>query len=165
MRRSKLFAAVMSLASVTLFGCGGGGNAATSARVSGMITYKGQPIRAALMQLHAPGGLSYNVQVSNDGTYSAQDVGVGELIVTVDTESFNPAKTGGTKSKDYEVRMKQMSGGQKRPDDRGGPETPAAAAAAEPYMKIPAKYASAKTSPTTITTKSGRQVINIDLTD
>jgi len=146
------------------FGCGpsaGGGN---SARVSGTLSYKGTPIKSAVMNFYNSDGMAYSATVSPDGTYQASDIAAGELVVTVETESLKKhANVGG--GKDAQARMAQAQATSKRPDMPGGgnaapPEDPATY-----YIKLPAKYAKASTSTKTVTLKPGRNVINIDLED
>ena len=149
--------ALLIIASATL-GCSKPSQA--PARISGSLSYKGQPIKAGTMAFHTPEGVAYGAKINEDGTYSATDIPEGELVVTVDTEFLNPAKkAGSTGSKDAAKYMK-MGGMQPPPSGPG--------AAAEPksfYTQIPQKYSNAKTSPLTVTTTKGRQVHNIELTD
>lgn len=154
MKRPCVLPFLFLLFAVALLGCGK--SASAPAKVSGSLAYKGQPIKAGSMAFHAPDGVAYAAQISSDGTYSAEGLPEGELVVTVSTEHLNPAKKPGAgASKDTERRMKMM---QSREQPQG-----AAAPPEEPYLKIPEKYSNAKTSPLTVTLKSGRQVHNIDL--
>lgn len=163
MTHIRIVTAAMLVSSLTLVGCGGGGGGGNSARVSGALTYKGQPIKAAVMYFHDSQGVAYEAKVGTDGTYSAADIPVGELVATVNTEALNPGKTGAPSGPQADARMKQAQAVSRRPD------APSGGAAAPPpssyYVKIPAKYAKPNTSTASITTKPGRQVINIDLTD
>jgi hypothetical protein len=136
-----------------LAGCSA--NKAAPARISGSISYKGQPIKAGAMAFHTSGGTAYPAQISPDGTYTATDIPEGELIVTIETESINPDKKKAA-GKDAEKRSKMM---QSAPGSADAP-TPM-----ENYLKIPVKYANAKTSPLAVTLTKGRQVHNFDLTD
>ncbi len=126
------------------------------AKVSGTLTYKGQPIKAGTLAFHTPEGVSYSGQISPDGTYSGTDLPTGELIVTVETEHLNPSKKAG--GAEMERRMKMM--GQQKPPAGMPTSTPE-----EYYIKIPSKYANPKTSPLTVTLSPGRQVKNLELTD
>jgi hypothetical protein len=137
-------------------GCGGG-NSLAPARVSGSITYKGQPLKSAAVALHTPQGNAYPASVSPDGTYSATDLPTGELVITVDTEGFNPSKKG-AKGAGADRRLKMAQ--QPAPEGRGSSAPPE-----EFYVKIPAKYSNPKTSPLTVTLAAGRKVYNIELTD
>jgi hypothetical protein len=139
-------------------GCSGG-NAAVPARVSGSISYKGQPIKAGAMAFHTPEGTIYGASISQDGTYSATDLPVGELVVTVETETINPNKGGGALTEEAKKRMEAQ--GQRQPP----PGMPGAVNPSEFYVKIPAKYSKPKTSPISVTLAAGRQVKNIELTD
>jgi len=143
---------------VILIGCSK--NSGAPARISGKITYNGQPIKAGDLKFHAADGGAYGGLISNDGTYAATDLPEGEMIVTVETEAYNPQAKGGAKpGKDEEKRMK-MAGSREPPPGMGGsPKTENA------YIKIPSKYSNPKTSPISIKLTSGRQVKDIELTD
>jgi hypothetical protein len=155
MKRTHVLPLLFLLFAVALLGCGGK-NSVAPAKVSGSLTYKGQPITAGTMAFHTPEGVAYAAQISADGTYSAEDLPEGDLVVTVSTEHLNPAKksAAGT-GKDSEKRTKMM---QSREQPKGEAVVPK-----EPYLKIPEKYSNPKTSTLTVTLKSGRQVHNVDL--
>jgi len=167
MTRNRFIFAVVLVTCFALLGCGGGTGSGNSARVSGSLTYNGQPIKGGVMCFHDASGVVYPAQLSPDGTYSANDIGTGEMVVTVDTESLNPARTGADapKGRDAEARMAMDRKTSQRSDGPAGGNGPAASAPPVSYTKIPAKYHNAKTSTYTVTLKSGRQVVNIDLTD
>lgn len=152
MTRAHSLCGLFLLLTIGLLGCSG--NSHAPARVSGSVSYKGQPIKAGKMQFHTPDGVAYDAQISSDGTYTATDVPVGELVITVETESLKP-KAG--KGKDAEKRAGMV---QKPP-----PGVASAPAPADYYIKIPEKYSNAKTSPLTLNVSRGRQVHNVDLTD
>lgn len=145
---------VFAAAAFCLVGCSKSSPA--PAKVSGSVTYKGQPIKAGTMAFHTSEGVAYPAVISDDGTYSATDLPEGELVVTVDTAHLDPSKksAAGT-GKDADRRNKMMQG---RMQD-GPPD----AAKAQPYTKLPEKYSNPKTSPLTVTLKSGRQVKDIEL--
>jgi hypothetical protein len=133
------------------FALGCAPNSPVPARVSGSISYKGQPIKSGAMAFHTADGNSFNAVISSDGTYTASDLPVGEMVITVNTEVNNTkAAQGG----DARRRNRMQTGAS------AGPEAPP-----EPAVKIPAKYRSAKTSPLTVTLHAGRKVHNVDLTD
>lgn len=134
-------------------------NKLAPARVSGSLTYKNKPIKAGSMHFHTPDGVAYPATISQDGTYSAADLPEGELVVTVETESINPNRGGAAKGKTGEMRMKMV---QQQPPPGVAANIPPPT---ELYVKIPEKFSNPKTSPLTVTLKSGRQVQNLDLTD
>lgn len=158
MCRYKLTGILPLAALVAGLGCGQTSNPIAPARISGKISYKGQPIKAGVMNFYTPEGVAYSAQISKDGTYSATDIPAGELVVTVETESLSPARKGGAEAALRQKMSASMV--QQRPGGTGG-----GTAEPEPYIKIPNKYANPKTSPLTVTTKPGRQVHDIDLTD
>jgi hypothetical protein len=155
MIRARLIFGALVILAVAVLGCSK--NSIAPAKVSGSVSYKGQPIKGGTMQFHGPDGVAYNALLSSDGTYTATDIPEGELVVTIETESANPAKKTAAQGPDA---AKRMSGGQKAPEGRGSGPDPV-----QFYTKIPAKFANAKTSPITVTVKSGRQVKDIELTD
>jgi hypothetical protein len=160
MANVRLLCGALLVSSLALLGCSKG-NPNAPARISGSLTYNGQPIKSGVMQLYTPDGVAYAAQISSDGTYSATDIPTGELIITVETESTKPAKT--YKGTEAAGRMQQMKQVGRRPGGGDGGGT------AEPppvhYIKIPAMYSNPKTSPLTVDVKAGRQVHNIELTD
>jgi hypothetical protein len=165
MTGNRLLSAAVLVGSLTLLGCGGGGGGTNSARVSGALTYNGKPIKGGVMMFHGPGGVAYQAQISPDGTYSATDIGAGEMVVTVDTESVNPEKMGGNVPKTAEASARMAASQMRAKAEGGGNASAPAPSPADLYVKIPAKYAKANTSTCTVTLKPGRQVLNIDLTD
>lgn len=142
---------------IVLIGCAK--NPGAPARVSGTISYKGTPIKGGTMKFYTQEGVGYDAQITNDGTYTATDLPEGEMIVTVETESINPAAKGST-DKNAEKRMAAMTGGREPPAGMGGSPK-----AMNVYIKVPEKFGNPKTSPVTVTLSAGRQVKNIDLTD
>lgn len=155
MKTQILSLAILGLG-LSLIGCAK--NSQAPAKVSGAITYKGQPIKAGSMKFHTPEGTSYPATISPDGTYSATDIPTGEMVVTIETEAFNPDKKM-AQNPEAQRRAKMQSKMVQQP--AGGGEPPPTVH----YVKIPSKYANAKTSPVTITISSGRNVKDIDLTD
>jgi len=134
-------------------------NPLAPASISGAVSFQGQPIKGGTVQFFTPEGTAYSAQIGPDGTYSVSDVPEGELIITVETESVNPARKAAAAGKDMERREKIAQ--QPPPDGRGS--GPAAAEKAASYLKIPEKYGNPKTSPLTVTVKSGRLVHPIEL--
>lgn len=151
----------MMLAVIVLTGCSKNPQAPGS--ISGSITYNGQPIKGGTMAFHTKEGTAFAAAIFDDGTYSATDIVEGELVVTVDTESIKGSTSPSSKSKDYDRRMKMLD--QRKPSDEVGGGAGGVADQSKNYIKIPRKYANAKTSPLTVTVKAGRNVHNIELTD
>jgi hypothetical protein len=140
-------------------GCTANPNA--PARISGIVTYKGNPLPAgSIAFVSDEQGHQYGGPLSPDGSYEVRDLPTGPMIVTVETEYLKPEKKapdygGGKGAKMYAERVAV--------EGKGG--AAAAKAPPEQYVKIPAKYGNSKTSPLTITIESGRQVKNFDLVD
>jgi hypothetical protein len=153
-----LLVAAIPIAALT--GCGGGNP--SPCRVSGSLTYKGQPIKTANMAFHtADGGVRIPAAVDADG-YVATDLPPGEFIITVETESFKAAAAAGKSTEKY--ASKYIQNQQQRPPPEGHTVAPAASPK-ETYVKIPEKYSNTKNSPLTATLKPGRQVVNFELAD
>jgi len=144
-------------------GCGGGGNPAAPASISGAVTFKGKPVTGGTVAFYtqAGGAAGTSCGIDSDGTYSISDVPAGELIVVVETDSANPEhkQAGG---KDADKRTKMM-GERTRLDGTPAAGGPATSASEGKYVKIPEKYSKPKTSPLTYTAKAGRQVYNIEM--
>ncbi len=155
---------------ISVFGYGcSSSNPAAPARISGKLTYKGAPIKAGSMKFLTLEGTAYDAQISSDGTYSATDLPIGEMVVIVETESVNPANDPSKTARtgEYQRYMKMMES--RRPGESSSPGSSSAPSSVpkptDNYIKIPEKYGKANTSPLTITLTKGRQVHDFDLTD
>jgi hypothetical protein len=137
-------------------GCAGG-NAQVPAKVSGSISYNGQPIKGGSLAFVTADGVSYGGSIASDGTYSATDLPVGEMVVVVDTEGNNPAKKG---AQGGDAGRRNAVQQQQPPPGMGGAPEPSTY-----YIKIPSKYSNAKTSPLAIKLSAGRNVHNLELKD
>jgi hypothetical protein len=154
---TRLRLAILFLLVCAMVGCSSG-NSAVPGSIAGKITYKGQPVKGGTMKFFGTDGVGYDAKILPTGAYSATDIPIGELVVTVDTESLKP-KDIVPKGKDADARMKMAGGGQKAPEDRivYKPE--------DLYVQIPAKYGTPKTSPLKVTVSKGRNTQDFDLTD
>lgn len=144
-----------------LIGCGG--TNMVPAKISGNISYKGKPIKGGQMFFVTTDGQSYPATISSDGTYQCNDLPIGEMIITVSTESVSGTKAdpgaNTTQGKMYMKLQTQRPG----PSGGGGGGTPPPKE--DLYVKIPEKYKNAKTSPITHVLVKGRQLKDFDLTD
>jgi hypothetical protein len=155
---------LLSLFLVVVSGCN---TSATPARVSGAITYKGEPVPAGSITFQADQGGVFTYAISADGMYTGTDLPAGDMIVTIETESVNPqaaagrpkatmpgagGKKEGANPNDYMEKMKAMG---KMPDSP----------AVGKYVKIPAKYADKAKSGLKVTLKAGSNVNDFPLTD
>jgi hypothetical protein len=130
-------------------GCSGS-KATNSASISGKLSYKGDPIKAGVMQFHTQEQGVYAATINPDGTYTATQLPIGTVVVTVETESINPNR----KQTNYGRGKNQM----KMSKAETTPPT-------LEYLQIPPKYAQATTSGITIELKPGKNKQNLDLTD
>lgn len=124
------------------------------ARVSGMITYKGKPLPGGTITFYTDGAGIYPLPIDPDGTYEGTGLPVGDLAVTIDTES---AKAYGSAAAYGDGRGHQM---QFSPAPGGHEQTPR-----PQYVPIPKKYANLKTSGLSMTLQPGRNTKNFDLGD
>lgn len=132
-----------------LFAVGCGGGSSRSAELSGKVLYKNAPVTGGSMTLYI-GDAGYPVTINPDGSYSANQLPVGEAVVTIDTEALNtnqPAYGG-----------KQGSGMSPVPEG-------ANPGSVGKYVKIPEKYKSPDKSDLKITLKKGKQEKDLTLTD
>jgi hypothetical protein len=148
---------------------------AAPAKITGAVTYKGAPVTGGTVIFHTNEGV-YSGVISAAGKYTVNDVPVGDMVVTIDTEYLN------TKIK-KEVYTGQTSGS-------GGPKYPGGAKSSPPpgggkgkgagsspvpedapqgdagaYVKIPANYSDKAKSPLKVNVKDGSQEINLEVKD
>jgi hypothetical protein len=121
--------------------------------VSGKVTFKGEPVGGGIVTFHLPGKPAKTAPIGPDGSYSIDDVPIGELKIAVDTSTAKPAEPPpeGTVPQNMppEARKSAVYGG-KRPE--GGK-----------YVEIPANYSDTNTSGLTYTVKTGSQTHKIEL--
>jgi len=133
-------------------------NPQAPAQISGAVTYKGNPLPAGTVIFHSAEQGSYRALLNADGTYEVRDVPTGKLVVTIETESVNPAKkpkeyAGGKGAKQYQERLAAEGRG-------AASKTPP-----QEYVKIPPRYTNREKSPLSIDAVAGTQVQNFTLTD
>jgi len=139
-------------------GCAKKGQA--PAKVSGVVEYKNKPVPGGNIIFHSDMG-NYRSSLSPDGTYEIVDLPVGEMVVTVETDSANPEKKAPAYSPQADKMYAERMAAERKAGSPVGPGGPPPVQ----YVKIPAKYSNAKTSTLTATLAAGRQVKNFTLTD
>jgi hypothetical protein len=157
----KRIISVLPLVVVISFGCSKSG-LPNSARVSGNVTYKGKdgvakPVTAGTLIFFTKNAGNYPIVIRADGTYSTSDIPLGEIVVTVETESANPKN-----------KPPEYGGGkddEKKPKFSPRPDSAKGGGKAGAYVKIPQKYADKKTSGLTVTLNAGAQKQDFELTD
>jgi hypothetical protein len=120
-----------------LAGCGSRSERAT---VSGKVTHKGQTLNSGTVQFHGPGGKGGSCSISENGSYVATDVPVGDNVVTV------------------RVVASLVGPGTKPP-----PGTPTTLPGGGPSVSIPPQFGDNTKSTLKYTIKPGSQTINIDI--
>ncbi|MEO8497827.1 MAG: hypothetical protein ABI614_22400 [Planctomycetota bacterium] len=141
-RRSQVLGyAATALVSCILAGCGGSNNPAT-AKVSGVVTYKGAPVGDAVVTFMPTSGRPASGQTDAAGKFTLSTFGNNDGAVLGDHKiSITPYLK--------DVPM---------------PET-VEAAAALPKLPFPARYANPDTSTLTAKVDSGANEKNFELTD
>jgi hypothetical protein len=140
---------------VFALGCGSGrAPEEAKAHLSGNVTYEGKAVTGGKMTFHSKTGKKVVVPIGAEGQYVAPDLPLGEIQVSIETESAKAVagaqgvggKPGGKAVKDPDIA--KLTQGLKRPA----------------YMEIPAKYASPATSGLTVTVTTGKQQKDFQLT-
>ncbi len=108
-------------------------NKPATGSVEGKVVYRGKPLPGGTVGFHPARGKPVIARIDAEGNYLAPAVPVGEVKVTVETESAKPK--GGGLPKVQQAR----------------------------YIAIPEKYARPATSGLTYTVQKGRQTLNIEL--
>jgi hypothetical protein len=139
---------------VLAVGCGKGKKGQLSGEIT---TSEGRKVTAGTITFHTESG-SIPRPIGADGTYSVNQLPLGEVEVTVETESANPnvkRQTGADYAKKSGKVLKPGSQGMSSPM----PETGGTAEKGE-YVPIHPKYRDKKTSPLKFTVSGGKQTEN-----
>jgi hypothetical protein len=161
------FGLIGALVLLVLVGCANRSQA--PARISGRVTYKGQPVKAGNITFHTAENTPFPSSLGTDGSYEIVDMATGPMTVTVETESMNPEKkaqsypTRGNPAGSKAAAMDAMRIAAEKESGGGGPMSKEEMAAR--YVKIPEKYSSPKTSGLTVNISNGRQSKDFELTD
>jgi len=165
------------------FCVGCGPKSQTPVRLSGTVTYKGNPLHGGNITFHTDNHGMLNTTINSDGTYKI-DLPTGSMKVTVETESFNPEKfspvygpatAGGQKAgpgggeaaqKGKRASMEGKGGGGGGGGGGSSFGPPPKEELAKLYTKIPAKYKFKETSGLSVQLETtGKEVRDFDLTD
>jgi hypothetical protein len=131
-------------------GCGGGKGV-----VSGKVSYQGKVVRAGMVSFIPEGGGVMSSPIEEDGSYTIRNVPVGNVKITVETESARPpALQSGPGGEAPEFMRKYVR--EKNPE-AASPER------AKRFVPIPSQYSDAGKSNLTYVVKSGKQEYDIDL--
>jgi hypothetical protein len=137
-------------------GCGGKGV------VSGKVLYKGQPVRGGNVSFIPEGGGVMSSPIEEDGNYTIQNVPVGRVTITLETDSIRPfLQRGGPGSAPPPELQKNMNSDPAKQDMA---KTEAQMAdRAKRYVRIPPQYSDPNKSNLTYVVKSGKQEYDIEL--
>jgi len=159
LNRCSMFALLFGMPLV--LGCGGEAAGPKTAKATGVVTYKGQPVVGASVTFTTPKSPRTGVGVTDDkggftiGTFGASDGAVlGDHAVTV------TKRQGGTEQMKPEDYMKNMTGG-----PPGGGAKPAIPGS-DIKNELPEKYAATEGSPLKAKVEAGaKNEFKFDLTD
>jgi hypothetical protein len=138
-----------SLCAALLAGCS---SEPETAKVSGKVTYKGQPVTGGQMYFYPAEGGGLPGSITPDGTYAIVGLPPGKVTVTIETESINPNRT---------VRTY----GDKRGGGMGPTPEGVNTSGGGIYVQIPKKYAQKATTDLTFEVTGGEQTHDIQLKD
>jgi hypothetical protein len=161
---------------VAVVGCSRPG---ASSRVTGTVTYKGQPVKAGQIMLAYEQGGKYEAALQSDGRFQFIDLPVGTVKVFIDNRAYDPdqrppsysqqgKKIASGMSKGYSEYDRKVGGGEKagsKGDDGVALSKGKREELSKVYVKLPKQYTTEKTTPLTFTVESGRQTKDFDLTD
>lgn len=140
--------------------CGCTKNPQAPAQVSGTVTFNNQPLRGGTIIFHDKESRAYSAAINEEGGYVLSDLPIGEMAVTVETESLNPKNEsptyGGARAKG-QVADYNPPGAPPKPDPKSEKQ--------RLYVKIPARYGDPKSSQLSTTLKKGKNTAKFDLTD
>jgi len=158
-----------ALCLTALAGCGG----PATGKVSGRVTYKGQPLPGGLVMFRPadPRQNLITVELDKDGQYSAVLPG-GEMTVSIDNRDLEPRPAFGSGVPAGvpiapDIRAKLGKAALPAPP----PDKPVESADLPPpqpsgrYVPIPVKYYAVETSGLKFTVKGGDQTQDFELTD
>jgi hypothetical protein len=130
--------ALLTLFLLSLAGC-----SPARGKVTGTVTYKGEPVRAGFVAFFGAKDQVASAPIASDGTFKASDVPLGEVKVTVSTPAPGPTKEQAAKNPMMTKKHFVPSG--------------------ERNVKVPNRYSTPATSGISFTVGQGDQSINIDL--
>lgn len=152
-RMTRLILALPLFGALVAMGCGK--STSTPASATGKISYKGTTVGGGSIAFVTADGARYSSPIKGDGTYTVSQLPVGEMTVTIETDSANKDR----KDPNY-------GGGMAKGGPTGSPRPDTAKAdAGGSYVKIPAKYKDAKTSGLKVSLTASKNSKDFDLAD
>lgn len=150
-----VLAAILIFSLTLPMGCGRGKHKTTS--LTGKVTYKDQPVSGGSLTLHPVDAKDkpMSIPLGSDGTFQFDAPPLGEMKVTVETESVR-GQTG--------VAYK-IPPGMKAPDGKDIKAPEVDSSKLIKYVKIPNKYANVNSTPLKCTIKEGPNKVDFPLSD
>jgi hypothetical protein len=143
-------------------------------KVTGKVTYKGQPVPGGFVTFRPVDGRQNAVTATleQDGRYSTVEIPAGEVMVTIDNRELEPRSSIPSLPPNVplspEMRAKLGSGKAAAPPPPGDGAPATGEDVRRPsgrYLPIPEKYYNAESSGLKFTIKGGEQTLDIELTD
>jgi hypothetical protein len=131
--------------------------------VSGVVKYKGTPLKGGSVTFNSTAGkFSPVASINEDGTYKIENCPTGPVKITVDTESLKPKFNSGP-AMPGQIKAPPAYG--PPPGQNEGGYTPPSAAPdmSKRYVQIPLVYSDPKESKLDYTVTTGETTHNIDL--
>ena len=143
-------------------------------KVSGKVTYKGQPVPGGFVTFRPVDGRQNAVtaMLEPDGRFPTVDIPAGEVLVTIDNRELEPRS--GIPSLPPNLPLSPETRSKLGSGKAAPPSPPAEGAPASGedvrrpsgrYLPIPEKYYDAESSGLKFTIKGGEQTLEIELTD
>jgi hypothetical protein len=145
MRKVRLLPAIPLALALVWLGAGCEKNPNAPARVSGTVKYKDQLVKGGKVEFQAHDGGKYSAPITPQGTYTMTDLPVGEVVVTVETESVKPNQRIPVYGAGQGAGGRGTQGGGARGQMQPPPANAPPAQTGE-YVEIPKKYADPKTT-------------------
>jgi hypothetical protein len=160
---------VACLLIVPLEGCDKAATVAPTAKLSGKVVFKGQPLPGGNITFRPKGGGGpISTGIAPDGTYQVPLPFTGEATVTVMTTKPGTDTAKGAEKADKSILDKQLQQTKEKtmsPEEKERWQKMYGGQAAGKYVALPGKYRDHKTTPLTVTIKGGDQVEDFNLTD
>jgi hypothetical protein len=161
MNKARLLLPALMLVTILAAGCKG---KSAPASITGKVTFKDAPVPGGTVTFRSADGEGPNYKgvIGADGTYTVTDVPVGEMTVTVETESVNT-------NKKMPTYGGNRGGGVGNPEgEKAGSVSPKpkdAPTSSGAYVAIPPKYSLPTQSGLKFTVENGKNTYNIPLAE
>ena len=175
LNRIRLGSGLLLASCMLILGCSNE-NKEFPAQVSGKVTYKGAAVTGGIITLYTAEGSPIQAPISNNGTYLFPNLPIGQMTVTIDTDSVNPESMkkeeykggkgpGGGAAGMYKMKSAPMPTLKKGQENSKSPVPEGTQVNEAVFVKIPAKYKAKGTSGLSMELKAGKQTKDFELND